>query len=112
MSQLGFFHLVVLCLVLADCEGIFFVGFVSNPGGTAMVSGTVSIVHFGFVSDGGGNSIATTAVTFINPGVVGDPATVNFCGDQRNQFPLDQRVRADFNRGAVCSTLIAVAIIS
>jgi hypothetical protein len=90
-------------------RGVFFVGFVSNPGGTSSITGTISILHFGFVSPSSGNSTSITAVTFIN---AGNAATVNFCGDERDQFPMDKLVRADFNKGVSCSSLVTVVVIT
>ena len=99
---------VALCLMLAGCSG-FFVGFVSNPGGMRSLSGTVSIVNLGFIQDPMGAKVTLTAVTFINPETT---VTINFCGDQRSQFPLNRPVRVDFNSGFQCATLGAVVVIA
>jgi len=98
--------LIVLSLLLAGC-GQVFVGFVSNPGGTTHVSGTVSTVQLGFLNDGHGTLINFTAVTFVNAGTA---TTINFCGDQQNGFPIDRSAQADFTTGIFCSTLIVVVI--
>ena len=95
--------LLLLAVPLAGC-GAYFVGFTFNPYGTQSVSGTVSAVSLGFVHDPSGTT-EFTAVTFANPG---STVTVNFCGDQRNLFPIDQKVQADFTTGIRCSTLIRV----
>lgn len=100
--------LLAVCFVLAGCEGVMYFGFVSNPGGSQSVSGMVSAVELNFIHDGMGNTIMFTAVTFINGGTA---VTVNFCGDQRSQFPLNRSVRADFKTGVFCSALVSVAII-
>jgi hypothetical protein len=94
------------CITIAGCDA-FFVGFVSNPGGSRTVSGTVSIVQLSFIHDVTGQTIQSTAVTFLDPGTA---TTVNFCGDQHLRFPVNSFVRADFNTGALCSTLVAVAV--
>jgi len=92
-------------LLLTGCGGIF-VGFVSNPQiSPSSVSGIVIVVHLETSSDVNGNSITFTAVTFSNGGL---SSNVNFCGDQRSQFPLNRSVRADFNPGTVCANLVVV----
>ena len=100
--------LLAQSIATAGCDA-FFVGFVSNPGGSRTVSGTVSIVQLSFIHDVTGQTIQSTAVTFLNPGTA---TTVNFCGDEHLRFPLNSFVRADFNTGALCSTLVAVAVVS
>ncbi len=100
--------LVALCLSLTGC-GSFFVGFVSNPGGGPFsVRGTVSIVSFGSIQDPTTQAITFTAVTFVNSGAA---TTINFCGDQRAKFPLNQFLQANFNAGIHCSVLIAVTVV-
>jgi hypothetical protein len=66
-------------------------------------------VQFGFGKDGSGASVTFTAVTLVNPGT---GVTVNFCGDQRSRFPMNNLVRADLNKGAFCSSLVAVVVIT
>lgn len=101
---------VLFCIVLAGAIllagcGQVFVGFVSNPQvSTASVSGIVIIVHLENSNEISGPQ-AFTAVTFSQGGL---SSTVNFCGDQRAQFPLNQSVQADFTRGSECSTLVKV----
>jgi hypothetical protein len=97
---------VICCLVLGGCSSFFF-GFVSNPGGTTSINGTVIVVSLGYVKDSSGLTTMITAVTFTNSAT---QATINFCGDQRGKFPRNQLVRADFTTGFVCSTLIAVVL--
>jgi hypothetical protein len=92
-------------LLLTGC-GAVFVGFVSNPQiPPSSVSGIVIVVHLETSSDVNGNSTTFTSVTFSNGGL---SSNVNFCGDQRSQFPLNRSVRADFNSGTVCSNLVLV----
>jgi hypothetical protein len=98
-----------LCLLSAGCSGFYFVGFVSNPGGTRTVIGTVSIVNLGFVQDVTGAKITFTAVTFVNSGTA---ITINFCGDQRGKFPLNSTVSATFTHGIFCSNLVSVVAIT
>jgi len=94
-------------LPLASCGSVF-IGFVSNPGGATTVNGIISVVILGSSQHPGGLT-TFTAVTFINPGNV---VTINFCGDQRNLFPMNQSVRADFTSGLSCSVLIKVVVIT
>jgi hypothetical protein len=95
-------------IALTGCGGVF-VAFVSNPGGTMSVVGTVTIVNVGFVADGHGSSAMVTVVTLIN---VGTANTVNLCGDQRSHFPMNQFVRVQFTSGIPCSGFVAVVIVS
>ena len=96
---------LLVLLLLTGC-GQVFIGFVSNPQvSPSSVSGLVIVVHLESSNDVNGNSVTFTAVTFSNGGL---SSNVSFCGDQRNQFPLNQSVRASFNPGAVCSNLVVV----
>lgn len=99
--------LLFLACTLSEGCGSYFVGFVSNPGGSQTISGTVSGVQLGSLRDVTGETIVFTAVTFLNPGTA---TTINFCGDQREEFPENRQVRADFTSGISCSTLLAVAV--
>ena len=107
MTRFVLVQLLALCLLLAGCSGVF-IAFVSNPGGTSSASGTVSIVQLGFIQDPTGVKKSVTAVTLVSPGTA---TTINFCGDQRAQFPMDHSVRADFNTGVSCSILVAVVVL-
>jgi hypothetical protein len=98
--------LLLMCALLEGC-GASFVGFVSNPGGSQTISGTVSAVQLSYILDVTGETIPFTAVTFLNSGTA---TTINFCGDQRLNFPEDRQVRADFTTGVFCSTLLAVVV--
>src|SRR5437868_1567717 len=98
--------ILLCCLSLGGC-GSFFVGFVSNPGGTSSVSGTVTIVNIQFFHDLSRTTLMT-AVTFVN---VGTSVTIKFCGDQRNLFTVNQVVQVNFTSGFSCSTVLAVVII-
>jgi len=96
---------VLLGCFLSGC-GAYFVGFVSNPGGTSTVVGIVTTVE---PQPTGSPEPSLTAVTFFDAGTSG---TMNFCGDQQSRFPLDRSVRVTFSVGPNCSTLVAVTIAS
>jgi len=98
--------LLMFAFVFAGC-GHTFIGFVSNPGGARSVSGTVTIVQFGTMDDGHGTIITFTGVTFVQNSTA---STVNFCGDQRKQFPINRFARADFTDGILCSMLHTVTL--
>jgi len=96
-----------LRFLLTGC-GQFFVGFVSNPGGSPVhVTGTIIVVHVGFIDDSHGTVVTFTAVTFANAGA---DTTVNFCGDLSSDFQIGQMVRVDFSTGFYCSKLIALTV--
>lgn len=97
-------YIWVMLLVLSGCGSTTRVGFVSNLGG-ASVNGLVSIVHISVTSGESGTSIIVTAVTLVNGGTA---SNVIFCGDQRDQFPINQTVTATFNPGTTCGTLVSV----
>jgi hypothetical protein len=105
VSRLLLIPLLFLSVLLASC-GQVFVGFVSNPGSPGRISGTVSVVQVGFVSNGAGTWATITFVTFLNDGRL---TSLNFCGDQRSQFPINTFAQVEFNTGVSCSTLIAVS---
>jgi len=107
ISRLALLMIVGFYLLLTGC-GSFFVGFISNPGGATSVSGTITVVSLGVLHDPSGTT-AFTAVTFINTGTA---VTINFCGDQRNLFPMNENVRVDFNTRFNCSVLVQVVIIT
>ncbi len=97
--------LLTASLLLAGC-GQVLVGFVSNPQvPSSSISGVVIVVRLGSANDSNGQPVTLTAVTFSNAGLSND---MNFCGDQRSQFPLNQSVRVQFNPGALCSNLVSV----
>lgn len=96
---------LVACALLGDCGGVYFVGFVSNPGGGATVTGIVSGVNSGFVSDPTGAITPFTEITFMNTGIM---ITVKFCGDQRQWFPMNQHVKVEYIPGVLCNILLNV----
>lgn len=91
------------------CSGASFVGFVSNPGGTGQVTGTITAVVLGSVENDTGAVQTITTVTFSN-GVFG--TSIGFCGDQRDVFPLDRVAMVNFTPGASCSTFISIAFVN
>lgn len=102
--------LSLFCLPLMSCEGVS-VGFVSNPSGGAVqsITGTVSATSLQYYHDPSGTT-TFTSVTFVDS--LGTSTTMNFCGDQRPLFPLDQTVRADFRAGFVCAGLVQVVSVA
>jgi hypothetical protein len=91
----------LLCCVSVGCGYVAVSGAI-NPN-TQMVAGLVSIVQFQFVN----GSTSVTVVTLVGSGTA---QTLQFCGDQRPQFPVNQRVNASFHPGAPCNTLVAVNV--
>ena len=98
--------LILAALVLAGCGGTVAVRSAFDPGGTVTTSGTVSIVRLTFTSDDQGNTIQVTVVTLLQSGTA---QTLNFCGSQVSQFPMDTMVTAKFVPGGSCATLVSVA---
>ena len=106
MSRVLLTCILVTSLLLAGCGGSFFIGFVSNPQiPSNSVSGIVIVINLGSVNDFNFQPVTVTTVSFKNNGLSN---TVNFCGDQKNQFHLNETVRADFAPGTLCSNLVAV----
>ena len=99
--------LIALPLILAGC-GDTSVLFFSNPGFPTSVTGTIIAVQV--QSSNGPNGVLNT-FTVVTIRSVTTTNNFNFCGDQRNQFPLSQEVRVDFNSGVSCSTLIVVVVL-
>lgn len=94
---------LLLCVLLVGC-GVYFVGFVSNPGGNSTITGTVSVITVQFLQIVSSNTIITS-VTFVSQG---NSVTMNFCGDQHSLFNVSQLVTANFISGLNCSTLTTV----
>jgi hypothetical protein len=99
--------LLVVCVVatLTGCGNIFVRG--ALPGNVSSISGTVSIVQLSFVIGDNGTTVQVTFVTFLQEGT---SSTIGFCGDQRGQFPMQQTVRADFNPGQSCASIVTIVI--
>lgn len=92
-----------LLAYLCGCGSKFFVGGALN---SSTVKGTVSIVQVTTVVDGGA-LVTVTLVTFLEDGT---SRTMNFCGDQRTQFPLDEFVQANFTPGTPCASVIEIVV--
>ncbi|MGH9538092.1 MAG: hypothetical protein ACRD3H_09210 [Terriglobales bacterium] len=97
------------CLVslLTGCGDVFFRGALP-PAGVSSVSGSVSVVQLSAVIGEHGATVQVTFVTLLQNGA---SSTIGFCGDERSQFPMQQMVRANFNPGQPCSSLITISII-
>jgi hypothetical protein len=94
---------VILAASLTGCGSTFLVRGTLNA---STISGTISIVQLTTVVDHG-TLITVTLVTFLQSG---SASSMNFCGDQRTQFPIDQFVNARFTPGPACATVIQIVI--
>ena len=92
---LSFVLATCMMVTLAGCGSVFFVGGAINPG-TSTVIGIVSVVQISAVIGDNGSTVQVTFVTFLNNG---SSSTVGFCGDERDRFPMQQTVRANFTPG-------------
>jgi hypothetical protein len=108
VARLSIIALLAACVSFVRCGGYYFVGFVSNPGGTTTITGMIITVSGGFLSDPTGIT-PFTAVTFATAGTA---ITVHFCGNQQELFSINKTVRADYTAGTVCSTLLTVVIVN
>jgi hypothetical protein len=106
MKSLLSFLLLCLVLTLSGCGNIFIRG--ALPAGSSTVSGSVSVVQLSAVIGENGTTVQVTFVTFSQSGL---SSTVGFCGDQRDQFPMQQIVRAAFNPGTPCASIVTIVII-
>ena len=99
--------LLAACLIttLSGCGNIFVRG--ALPANSSSVSGLISVVELSAVIGGNGTAVQVTFVTFLRDGT---SSTVAFCGDQRSQFPLQQTIRADFNPGQTCASILTIVI--
>jgi hypothetical protein len=99
--------LLIACLVLvcSSCGNVDISGAI-NPG-SSTITGFVTIVQLSSVIGGDGNTVLVTFVTFLSGG---SSSTVGFCGDQVNQFPLNQAVEARFTPGQTCAAIIVIII--
>jgi len=100
----------LLCaILLASCVGCgnVFIAAAWNGGGISQsANGLVVIVQFSSVSSNGG-FILVTFVTFEQNGT---NTNFPFCGDQRNQFPMNQNVTVNFNPGQPCNQIVSVVV--
>ena len=95
---------LLLVVSLVGCSGVTSFSFFSNLGADT-TSGIVSIVHFTVVSGPGGTFVNMTVVTLVQNGFSN---TTDFCGDVRNQFPMNTFVNVKFNPGQPCATVVQV----
>lgn len=95
-----------LALALTGCGNVFVSG--ALPPANSSIKGTVSSIQLGTVSGNDGGFVQVTFVTFFFDGA---SSTINFCGDQSTQFPLNQMVTTNFTQGQFCATLIVVIVI-
>jgi hypothetical protein len=102
---LSFLLSLGLVITLTGCGNIFVRG--ALPGNVSTISGTVGTVQLTVVIGNDGTTVQVTFVTFLQSGA---SSTVGFCGDRRDQFPLDQTVRAEFNPGQPCASIITIVI--
>ncbi len=107
MVWLRIVALCACCIASLSCGGAYFIGFVSNPGGNASITGRIDAISSGFVSDPSGIA-EITSVTFVNSDAA---INVNFCDDQRHLFMINQTVRVDYVVGVVCSVLVRVVVV-
>jgi len=98
--------LLFLVLTFPGCGNIFIRG--ALPAGSSRVSGSVSLVQLSAIIGGNGTTLQVTFVTFLQAGAA---STIEFCGDQRSRFPMQQTVRADFNPGQPCANIVTIVII-
>ncbi len=104
MRRLGLIGLLSLILLVSGC-GTVFIGGSFNPY-TQTASGVISFVQVTLVWNGN-VSTQVTVVTLVNSST---RSNFTFCGDQQEQFPMNNFATATFNPGQPCSTLLTVVI--
>ena len=97
---------VTLLLTCAGCGNIFVRGAIQT--GFSTINGVVSVVQLGNGIGSDGSTVQITFVTFLFEGT---SSTMGFCGNQVNQFPLDQTVRTQFTPGQPCATIVVVIVL-
>ena len=99
---------LAVCLVttLTGCGNVFVGG--ALPGALSSVSGSVSVVQLSAVIGENGSTVQITFVTLLQGGT---SSTIGFCGDQRSQFPMQQTIRAEFNPGRTCASIVTIVIV-
>ena len=93
----------IVVATLCGCGSRFFIRGAIN---TATISGTVSMVQLTTIIEDG-TSVTVTLVTFQQNGTA---RSMNFCGDQQSQFPLDQFVKASFTTTPPCASIVQIVI--
>ena len=103
-----FYLTLVACLTttLTACGNVFVRG--ALPGGLSTVSGSVSVVQLSAAIGENGTTVQITLVTLVQSGT---SSTIGFCGDQRSHFPMQQTVRAEFNPGRTCASIVTILIV-
>ena len=104
--SLSFLLAVFLAAHLIGCGNVFFVGGAINPGSSS-VSGLVTVVQVSAVIGDSGTTVQVTFVTFLQNG---RSSTIGFCGDERDQFPVQQSVQANFTPGQTCASIVKIVI--
>ena len=100
------FLVAYLVPTITGCGNVFFRG--ALPGVPASVSGAVSVVQLSAIIGDNGTTVQVTFVTFLQGGT---SSTIGFCGDERNRFPMQQTVRAEFNPGQSCASIVTIVIV-
>ena len=95
---------LLLVVLLAGCNGVTTFSAFSNLSGSN-TSGVVSIVRFTVIIGDNGTFVNVTIVTLVQNGFSNDNT---FCGDVRNQFPMNTFVNVNFNPGRPCDTVVKV----
>ncbi|HKD00788.1 MAG TPA: hypothetical protein VKB77_00075 [Terriglobales bacterium] len=99
---------LVLCLAaIGPGCGNVFIGGAIHPA-VSTITGTVSFIEVNSVISNG-SAIQVTFVTFLANGTM---SSIGFCGDQSNQFPLNQTVTMNFTPGQPCATLVVVVSVT
>jgi hypothetical protein len=104
--SLSFLLAVFLAANLIGCGNVFFVGGAINPGSSS-VSGLVTVVQVSAVIGDSGTTVQVTFVTFLQNGT---SSTIGFCGDDRDRFPMQQSVQANFTPGQTCASILKIVI--
>ena len=108
MKRLVYLSLVAcLTTTFTACGNVFVRG--ALPGGpSTVISGSVSVVQLSAAIGENGTTVQITLVTLVQSGT---SSTIGFCGDQRSHFPMQQTVRAEFNPGRTCASIVTILIV-
>jgi hypothetical protein len=104
MNRLVLLAIFAVLLSCVACGDIFVRGAI-NPGFQS-TTGTVSVVQ---LSASSGSGVTITIITLMENNAA---STLNFCGDQRTLFPLEQQVQINFRPGSPCASVLAVNVIA
>jgi len=100
------FLVTFLVATLPGCGNVFFRG--ALPGAPSSISGAVSVVQLSAIIGDHGTTVQVTFVTFLQTGT---SSTIGFCGDERSRFPMQQTVRAEFNPGQTCASIVTIVTV-